>query len=408
MVKQVLKLAAVLAPAVLMVGCATHTAKPYDYRAFEASNPRSILVLPPLNNSPEVGATESVYSTVTYPLAEAGYYVLPVSLVSETFKQNGLTTPADIHNVDTGKLREIFGADAALYMTVDKYGSTYNVLSSVTTVSASAKLVDLKTRALLWDGKATVVDDGNSGGNNGGGLLGMLVKAAVTQIMNSSMNRSHEVAARTNAILLTGGNPQGILHGPRSPKYTGRNGTAPDVAAEATPVNKANPRASVAAPDAARAQPAAPAAAAQPIAAVKPATAAVQPAAGAVQPVATVKPAAAVKPATAAVPPAVASKPVTTAAAVQPVAAVAPVVAQAQPAVTTPAPLPAAQLSAAERSYADALSRAQSKYQSLNPASHWYRQELYDWVMARKDEFVRSGKAPDVALKLAVAAMEGR
>lgn len=400
MVKKVFKLAVVMAPAVLMVGCATHTAKPYDYRAFEASNPRSILVLPPLNNSPEVGATESVYSTVTYPLAEAGYYVLPVSLVSETFKQNGLTTPADIHNVGTGKLRESFGADAALYMTVDKYGSTYNILSSVTTVSASAKLVDLKTNALLWDGKATVVDDGNSGGNNGGGLVGLLVKAAVTQIMNSSTNRSHEVAAQTNSLLLTGGNPQGILYGPRSPKYTGRNGTAPDVAADATPVNKANPRASVATPDAPRAQPAAPAAVAQPIAAVKPVTTAVQP-------VATVKPAAAVKPATAAVPPAVASKPVTTAAAVQPVAAVAPVVAQAQPALTTPAPLPAAQLSAAERSYADALSRAQSKYQSLNPASHWYRQELYDWVMARKDEFVRSGKAPDVALKLAVAAMEG-
>jgi hypothetical protein len=394
MVKQVFKLAAVLAPAVLMVGCATHTAKPYDYRAFEASNPRSILVLPPLNNSPEVGATESVYSTVTYPLAEAGYYVLPVSLVSETFKQNGLTTPADIHNVDTGKLREIFGADAALYMTVDKYGSTYNVLSSVTTVSASAKLVDLKTRALLWDGKATVVDDGNSGGNNGGGLLGMLVKAAVTQIMNSSMNRSHEVAARTNAILLTGGNPQGILHGPRSPKYTGRNGTAPDVAADAAPANKANPRASVAAPDAARAQPAAPAVA--PIAPAPRASTATA-----------VQPAAAVKPASATVQPAVAAKPVT-AAAVQPVAAAAPVVAQAQPAVRTPAPQPVTQLSAADRSYAEALSRAQSKYQSLDPRSHWYRQELYDWVMARKDEFVRAGKAPDAALKLAVAAMEGR
>lgn len=394
MVKQVFKLAAVLAPAALMVGCATHTAKPYDYRAFEASNPRSILVLPPLNNSPEVGATESVYSTVTYPLAEAGYYVLPVSLVSETFKQNGLTTPADIHNVDTGKLREIFGADAALYMTVDKYGSTYNVLSSVTTVSASAKLVDLKTRALLWDGKATVVDDGNSGGNNGGGLVGMLVKAAVTQIMNSSMNRSHEVAARTNAILLTGGNPQGILHGPRSPKYTGRNGTAPDVAADAALLNKANPRASVATPDAARAQPAAPA-----VAPVAPAPHTATATA--------VQPAAAVKPATATVQPAVAAKPVT-AAAVQPVAAAAPAVAQAQPAVMTPAPQPVTQLSAADRSYAEALSRAQSKYQSLDPGSHWYRQELYDWVMARKDEFVRAGKAPDAALKLAVAAMEGR
>lgn len=403
MVKKVFKLAAVIAPAVLMVGCATHTAKPYDYRAFEACDPRSILVLPPLNNSPEVGATESVYSTVTYPLAEAGYYVLPVSLVSETFKQNGLTTPADIHNVDTDKLRDIFGADAALYMTVDKYGSTYNILSSVTTVSASAKLVDLKTRALLWDGKATVVDDGNSGGNNGGGLLGMLVKAAVTQILNSSTNRSHEVAAQTNSLLLTGGNPQGILYGPRSPKYTGRNGIAPDAA-------RPQPAAPAAAPIAPT--PGAKSAAAQPVAKV---AAVAQPTAAIVPPVAAAKPVAAANPAPAAVQPAVqsvvAAKPVA-AAAVQPVATAAPVVAQAQPAVTkpgpVPAPAPAPQLSAAEQSYAIALSRAQAKYQSLDPGSHWFRQELYDWVMARKDEFVRTGKAPDVALKLAVAAMEGR
>ena len=369
MLKKVFKLAAVFAPAILMVGCATHTVKPYDYKAFEASNPRSILVLPPLNNSPEVGATESVYSTVSYPLAEAGNYVLPVSLVSETFRQNGLTTPADIHNVDTEKLREIFGADAALYMTVEKYGSTYNVLSSVTTVSASAKLVDLITRALLWDGKATVVDDGNRGGNNGGGLAGLLIKAVVTQIMNSSTNRSHEVAAQTNALLLAGGNSQGILYGPRSPKYTGRNGVAPGVEA-----NTARPQPTAAAP--------------APIARTS-----LAPSAAAVQPVAAVKPVAAIKPAVAPV---------------QPVAATAPVVAQPQPAATTPAPVPAVQLSAAEQGYADALSRAQSRYQSLDPGSPWYRQELYDWVMARKDEFVRAGKAPEVALKLALASMEGR
>lgn len=392
MLKKIFKLAAVFAPAVLMVGCATHTVKPYDYKAFEASNPRSILVLPPLNNSPEVGATESVYSTVSYPLAEAGYYVLPVSLVSETFRQNGLTTPADIHSVDTEKLREIFGADAALYMTVEKYGSTYNVLSSVTTVSASAKLVDLKTRALLWDGKATVVDDGNRGGNNGGGLVGLLVKAAVTQIMNSSTNRSHEVAAQTNSLLLAGGNSQGILYGPRSPKYTGRNRAAPGVEANAAPGNKPTPQASVATPDAASNRPKAPAA--LPAAPTRlAATTAAQPTT--------------VKPPAAAVQPAVTSKPVTVAA-VQPIAAVTPVVAQVQPAVAAPAPVPATQLSAAEQSYAAALTRAQSKYQSLDPGSHWYRQELYDWVMARKDEFVRAGKAPDVALKLALTAMEGR
>ena len=72
---------------VLLAGCATP--KSYDYTTFRHHPPRSILVLPPLNESPEVEATYSVLSTMTNPLAESGYYVVPVTLVDETFKRAG-------------------------------------------------------------------------------------------------------------------------------------------------------------------------------------------------------------------------------------------------------------------------------------------------------------------------------
>lgn len=215
MMRRMLKLAACLGPALLAVGCATQKA-PYDYTAFKAAKPRSIVVLPPVNNSPEVNAGNSVYAQVTYPLAEAGYYVLPVALVSETFKQNGLTTPADIQAVDIKKLNEIFGADAALYMTISKYGSTYTVLNSVAVVSVEAKLVDLKTGAVLWNGAATA---SNEGGGGGGGLVGALVAAAVKQIINSTSDTSHPVAGLANARLLSGGLPNGLLYGPHSEQY---------------------------------------------------------------------------------------------------------------------------------------------------------------------------------------------
>ena len=74
-----------------------------------------MLVLPPLNETPEVDASYGVLSQVTLPLAEAGYYVVPVSLMDETFRQNGLGSPAEIHEVSPRKLREIFGADAVVY-----------------------------------------------------------------------------------------------------------------------------------------------------------------------------------------------------------------------------------------------------------------------------------------------------
>src|SRR4051812_42497023 len=128
MMKRILKLAGVIVPALLVVGCATQKKAGYDYTAFKAAKPRSILVLPPLNNTPEVNAGNSFYAQVTYPLAEAGYYVLPVGLVNETFRQNGLTTAADIHAVDASKLKEIFGADAAMYVDITRYGSTYTVI----------------------------------------------------------------------------------------------------------------------------------------------------------------------------------------------------------------------------------------------------------------------------------------
>ncbi|HWW68674.1 MAG TPA: DUF799 domain-containing protein [Duganella sp.] len=217
MMARFLKLAACLAPAVFLFGCATK-APSYDYTAFKAAKPRSIVVLPPLNNSPEVNAGNSVYAQVTYPLAEAGYYVLPVAVVAETFKQNGLTSAADIQGVDPKKLHEIFGADAALYMTISKYGATYTVLNSVVVVAVDAKLVDLKTGAVLWTGAASASN--NEGGNNGGGgLIGALVAAAVKQIINSTTDASHPVAGVADARLLSGGTTNGLLYGPRSQHY---------------------------------------------------------------------------------------------------------------------------------------------------------------------------------------------
>ena len=55
--------------------------KPYDYTAFKEAKPASLLVLPPVNDTPDVNATYGVLSNLSMPLGEAGYYVLPVSLV---------------------------------------------------------------------------------------------------------------------------------------------------------------------------------------------------------------------------------------------------------------------------------------------------------------------------------------
>lgn len=211
--KTIIRMGAILCVAVL-TGCAATTAN-VDYSAFRESKPASILVLPPLNSSVEAGASSAVLAQATFPLAESGYYVLPVAVVDETFKQNGLFTAGDIHALAPSKLHEIFGADTALYIDVKRYGSSYMVLSSTVTVEVEALLVDLRSGATLWEGKKTVAEASGSGG----GLIGILVQAVVSQIVNTLSDRSYKVAGATNHSLLAAGQPGGLLYGPRSPKY---------------------------------------------------------------------------------------------------------------------------------------------------------------------------------------------
>jgi hypothetical protein len=202
----------------LLTGCSS-TKITQDYTNYHQSNPKSILVLPPENYSPEVKAGPSLLTQVTYPLAEAGYYVFPVALVEETFRQNGLTTPHDIRAASATKMQQIFGADALLYLDVKEYGSQYQLIRSETRVTAEAKLIDLNSGKTLWSGSATASSNEQSSGMSGGGLIGILVTAAIDQIAHTLMNKGHEVAGVTACRLLSAARPNGILYGPRSPHY---------------------------------------------------------------------------------------------------------------------------------------------------------------------------------------------
>jgi len=216
-----LKCFGIAAVVFLASGCATN--QPYDYSAFHRAQPRSILILPPVNKSPDIKASSSLLSQMSMPLAEAGYYVFPVGVVAQTFQQNGLSNPEDIQSVNAKKLYEIFGADAALYVEITQYGTSYSVLTSETVVAANAKLVDLRSGETLWEGKARASSAENQSSNNGG-LVGMLVKAAINQIVDTISEKGHEIAGVTSQRLLARG-PRGILSGPYSPEY-GKDGLA--------------------------------------------------------------------------------------------------------------------------------------------------------------------------------------
>lgn len=175
----------------VLSGCVTPP-PPKDYTAFRASAPRSILVLPPKNETVAVEGPYSYLSTVTRPISELGYYVFPVNEVDELFKANGVSDPAEMHQIPLAKLREVTGADAVLYPTLKEYGTKYVVLDSVTTVSVAATLVDARTGDVLWSNNARLQLSANQ--NNQGGLLGALVGAIVSQIISSKTDPAHQIS----------------------------------------------------------------------------------------------------------------------------------------------------------------------------------------------------------------------
>jgi hypothetical protein len=210
------KIFAACAVVLTLVGCVTKP--PYDYTNFKNSDPRSILVLPPKNSSPDVTATYGFYSNTQRPLSESGFYVLPVTVVDEVFKANGISVADEMHLVSTKKLNEIFGADAGLYINIKDYGTKYFVIGSAAIVTAEAKLIDLKTGVLLWEGVATASSEEGQN-NQQGGLAALLVTAIVKQIVGTAVDQSFQTGKITSARLFTAGGRNGLLYGPRNSLY---------------------------------------------------------------------------------------------------------------------------------------------------------------------------------------------
>lgn len=123
----------------------------------EPARPRSILLLPPINESTEVDAGYIVYAMAFKPLVERGYYVQSPLIVDQFLKENGLTVPGEMHQAPLEKLREVFGIDAVMYLVVRQFGTKYQVVASSSIVQLQARLVDSRTGEEIWAREITDV-----------------------------------------------------------------------------------------------------------------------------------------------------------------------------------------------------------------------------------------------------------
>ena len=188
-----------------MTGCTTTSIR-YDYTAFRASDPLSILVVPVVNNSVNVDAPDYFLSTISEPVAERGFYVYPVNLVKNIMEQDGLSDANMVHEADTTRLANLFGADSVLYITIDRWDAKYVLLTTTVTVRFEYLLKDGKTGEELWRSAETMVYNPDSSNDS---MLVMLIEAAVTKAAPNYMPLARQ--ANQNAVIRAG---KGLPAGP--------------------------------------------------------------------------------------------------------------------------------------------------------------------------------------------------
>jgi len=162
-------------------GCVTAPPKA-NFTQFRTENPHSILVVPAINKSVDVNAPDYFLATISEPLAERGYYVFPVNMVRSVLADDGLNDANLVHSGDPRRLGELFGADAIMYISIERWDAKYAVLSTTVTVELNYTLRSSHTGAELWHNHQVMKYQPQA--SSGGGVAALIadaIEAAVTK-----------------------------------------------------------------------------------------------------------------------------------------------------------------------------------------------------------------------------------
>ncbi|BCE00356.1 DUF799 domain-containing protein [Marinicellulosiphila megalodicopiae] len=204
--------------AFVLVSCATPERKNILDEPFKKSSPKSILIIPPLNDSVEVNAPYVFLSTISKAVAEKGYYVFPVAVIDNYFKQNGLPTTAEMNNASVEKLVEHLNPDAIMYIRINRWGQKYQVLDSTSVVNSELTLVDSRTQEIIWQSNAVASMSNTVAG--GDTFLEIIVSAMISaifgQIVGQLVDNTQQLSYEANNRSVNNGQT-GLLDGPYMP-----------------------------------------------------------------------------------------------------------------------------------------------------------------------------------------------
>lgn len=148
------------------VGCYKTITKQERFPGMYDEQPKTILVLPPMNESTAADAKAYYTTTIAEPLSLKGYYVFPVPVVSEIMQNEGLYDTELIYGSSITKFKEQFGADCVLFTKIKKWDLVYFVIGGNLTVAFESELRSTSSDQTLWKYTGQVVVDLSGGSGN--------------------------------------------------------------------------------------------------------------------------------------------------------------------------------------------------------------------------------------------------
>lgn len=170
----------------LTIGCATRdVTKSQAFPGMYREHPQSILVPPPINRTTASEARGYYLTTIQPPLANQGFYVYPVEVITDVMKAEGMYQSGNLMKIDPAKFKKHFGADAVLYVIIKEWDTTYLVVAANVTVSLQYILRSTETGNILWAYEDRIVRDTSGEGSNDG-VAGLVVQAVETAVQTAT------------------------------------------------------------------------------------------------------------------------------------------------------------------------------------------------------------------------------
>lgn len=159
-------------------------AKMYD------EQPVTLLVMPPINNTSNVEAKDYLYTSISRPLAEAGYYVLSPLLVMDILKAESAYDSELYINTPLDRFKDFFGADAVVFSEINKWTKTgFGIETDIRYYIKSTT-----SGEILFDRSCKLYLDLSVNSSSNSSALASLISLAASVISTAATD--HIVAAR--------------------------------------------------------------------------------------------------------------------------------------------------------------------------------------------------------------------